>query len=542
MSTNFDPLYRKYPVRRYPLYARNGMVASSEPQASAAGLEILRKGGNAMEAAVATAAALTVIEPTANGIGSDAFAIIWSEKDKKLYGINGSGPAPMMCTPERLNADGKVVNGRVPQRGWASINVPGAVSCWAEIMKKFGTLPMTEVLAPAIFYAENGYPMGAAQSRRWRLVYNGFKKAFEGPEFAEWFKTFNPEGRAYEPGEMVTLSAHGRTLREIAETCGESFYRGELAKKIDADSREFGGYLRAEDLAAYHAEWVEPISVGYHGYTVCELPPNDSGLVALMALNILDKFRFCEKDSVETYHKQMEAMKMAFADGLHYITDLKDMPVPPSFFLTEEYGKKRAAEMTETAQLYSPVEPKSSGTVYFCCADKEGNMVSFIQSNYMSFGSGVVIRDTGIALNNRAYDFSLDPKSVNYLRGGKKTYHTIIPAFLMKDGAPVGPFGVMGGYMQPQAHVQVVMNYVDFNLSPQQALDAPRWQWTKGKSFVVESGFDPDIVASLNDRGHDVQMTYDSIPFGKGEMIVRLPNGVYCGGTESRYDGSIALY
>ncbi len=542
MSTDFDPLFRRYPCRRYPLYARNGMVASSAPQASAAGLEILRKGGNAMEAAVATAAALTVVEPTANGIGSDAFAIIWSEKEKKLYGINGSGPAPLMNTPERLAADGKIVNGRLPQRGWAAIDVPGAVSCWAAIMEKFGSLPMTEVLAPAIRCAEEGYPMAAAQSRRWRRLFESFKKSLKGPEFAEWFKTFNPEGRAYEAGEIVTLPAHARTLREIAETRGESFYRGGLAQKIDADSREFGGYLRAEDLAAYRAEWVEPISANYHGYTVCELPPNDSGLVALMALNILDRFDFSEKESAETYHKQMEAMKMAFADGLRYISDPADMPVPPSFFLSEEYGKKRAAEITETARGYSHVEPKASGTVYFCCGDRDGNMVSFIQSNYMGFGSGIVVRDTGIALNNRAYDFSLDPASVNYLRGGKKTYHTIIPAFLMKDGAPVGPFGVMGGYMQPQGHVQVVMNYVDFRLSPQQALDAPRWQWLKDKSFTVEAGFDPEIVSSLVDRGHDIQLNYDPIPFGKGEMIVRLPNGVYCGGTESRYDGCITLY
>lgn len=539
---SFDPTYQKYPSRRYPLFAKNGMVNCSTPQAAAAGLGILKKGGNAMDAIIAAAAALTVVEPTANGIGSDAFSLIWVEKEKKLYGISSNGPAPMALSPEAVLADGKDDHGKIPQHGWTSVCVPGCVKAWTEITGCFGNLPLTETLAPAIRYAEEGWPLGAAQSRVWKERFQDYREKFRGPEFDEWFRTFAPEGRPYEAGEIVKLPNHAKTLREIAETNGESFYTGRIAHAIDADSRAHGGYLRYEDLSSYQARWVEPLTVNYRGYTVCEIPPSGQGMVALMALNILNNFSFREKDCAATYHRQLEAMKLAFADGLHYISDPRDMRIDAHDLLKPEYGRKRAAEIGDRAEIRTHEDPNSGGTVYLCCADAEGNMVSYIQSNYNAFGSGIVVKDTGIALSNRGYDFSMDPEHVNYLKPGKYTYHTIIPGFLMKEGEAVGPFGVMGAYMQPQGHVQVLMNYIDFGMDPQQALDAPRWQWIREKKVLVESSFSSEIARQLKARGHDISLELSPGGFGKGQMIVKLPNGVYCGGTESRFDGSIALY
>ena len=308
------------------------------------------------------------------------------------------------------------------------------------------------------------------------------------------------------------------------------------------ESRKYGGSLRYEDLAAYEARWVEPLRLDYRGYQVCEIPPNGQGIVALMALNILKEFSFSEKDSPETCHRQLEAVKMAFADAFRYVTDPREMEIDCRRLLDPAYGAERAREMTDRAQIWTHGIPPKSGTVYLCCADGEGNMVSYIQSNYNGFGSGIVVDGTGIALQNRGADFSLDPGHANFLRPGKRTYHTIIPGFLMKDGLPVGPFGVMGGYMQPQGHVQVVMNYADFHLDPQQALDAPRWQWMRDGRVTVESRFDPSLARALQRRGHQLSYDLETASFGRGQMIVRLSNGVLVGGTESRTDSNIACF
>ncbi len=542
MNTTFDPVYQRYPSQRYPIYARGGMVNCSSPQAAAAGLEALRRGGNAMDAAVAAAAALTVVEPSANGIGSDAFALVWSEKDKRLYGLNASGPAPMAATIEAILADGRDVKGEMPTYGWTPVTVSGAPKAWAELSRRFGRLSLSETLAPAVRYAREGYPCSPNLALMWQRAFNRFKETCTGPEFQEWFRVFTPEGKPYEAGDMIRLPDHADTLEAIGETGADAFYKGEIAWKIDAESRKFGGYLRYEDLAAYEAQWVEPISVDYRGYQVCEIPPNGQGIAALMALNILKEFRFAEKESVETYHRQLEAMKMAFADAFQYVTDPDHMALDYHRLLLPEYGAQRAREMGERARVYSHAVPPKSGTVYLCCADGEGNMVSFIQSNYMGFGSGIVVGGTGVSLQNRGHDFSLDPAAANCLKPGKRSYHTIIPGFLMKDGAPVGPFGVMGGYMQPQGHVQVVMNYVDFHLDPQQALDAPRWQWMRDNTVTVESRFSAEMALALQRRGHTIRSDLSAPSFGRGQMIVRLDNGVLVGGTESRTDSNIACF
>ena len=538
--TFFDPLFQRYPSQRYPLYARNGMVNCSSPMASAAGLQALRQGGNAMDAIVAAAATLTVTEPTANGIGSDAFALIWSAKDAKLYGLNSSGPAPQLCSIERVLQDGRAVNGKMPQLGWTPVTVSGAPKAWGEINRRFGRLSLSECLAEAVRYARDGYPCAPNLAAAWQGAFRHYKQVLHEPCFDAWFQTFAPQGRAPEAGELIRLPDHADTLEAIGESGGEAFYTGDLARRIDAASREQGGYLRYEDLAAYQAAWVEPATVDYRGYTVCEIPPNGQGITALMALNILKEFPITEPGCAETCHRQLEAMKMAFADSLHYVTDPDDMELDYHRLLLPEYGAMRAKEMGDTAKVWTHGTPPSSGTVYLCAADGEGNLVSYIQSNYNGFGSGIVVPGTGIALQNRGSDFSLDPGAANRLRPGKRTYHTIIPGFLMKDGRPVGPFGVMGGYMQPQGHVQVVMNYVDFHLDPQQALDAPRWQWLRDGKVIVESRFDDNLARALRRRGHDIRLELETAAFGRGQMIVRLDNGVLVGGTESRTDSNIA--
>lgn len=542
MYTGFDPLHQRYSSQRYPIYARGGMVNCSSPQAAAAGLEALRRGGNAMDAAVAAAAALTVVEPSANGIGADAFALVWSQKDQKLYGLNASGPSPMGISIDKVLSDGNDENGKMPVYGWTPVNVPGAPKAWATLSARFGRLPLREAMAPAVRYAREGYPCAPNLALMWQRAYTKYKSVFNGPEFQEWFRTYAPQGRPYEAGDMITLPHHANTLEAIGETNAQAFYTGELAKKIDADSRKFGGYLRYEDLAAYEARWVEPISVDYRGYQVCEIPPNGQGIAALMALNILKEFSFPEKESTTTYHRQIEAMKIAFADAFHYVTDPDFMELDYHFLLNPEYGAHRAVLLGDNAQVYTHGLPPKSGTVYMCCADGEGNMVSYIQSNYMGFGSGIVVTDTGIALQNRGHDFSLNAGDANALMPGKRSYHTIIPGFLMKDGTPVGPFGVMGGYMQPQGHLQVVMNYVDFHMDPQQALDAPRWQWNRDNTVTVEARFSPEMAMALQRRGHDVRADLSTPSFGRGQMIVRLDNGVLVGGTESRTDSNIACY
>lgn len=540
----FDPAHLPYASQRYPIYARNGMVCCSNPLAAAAGLETLRAGGNAVDAAVAAAGTLTVVEPTANGIGSDAFALVWSERENRLFGLNSSGPSPQAISIEQVISDGRDVNGRMPALGWTPVNVSGAPKAWAELTSRFGRRSLAENLAPAVRYAREGYPCAPNISLAWQESFDRYAPLVADPTFAEWFATFAPLGRAPLPGEIVTLLRHADTLEAIGATNADAFYRGEIARAIDADSRAHGGYLRYEDLAAYEARWVEPIGVDYHGYRVCEIPPNGQGIAALMALNVLKEFDFGagEKESDLTYHRQIEAMKMGFADAFRYVTDPDHMEIDYHDLLSPAYGARRAALMGERAQSYGPGLPQRSGTVYLCCADAEGNMVSYIQSNYMGFGSGIVVSGTGVSLQNRGHDFSLDPRDANSLAPGKRTYHTIIPGFLMRDGRPVGPFGVMGGYMQPQGHVQTVTNYVDFHLNPQQALDAPRWQWLRDGRVIVETRFDGEMARKLRRRGHDVRVELDTPEFGRGQMIVRLDNGALVGGCESRTDSNVACW
>ena len=540
MNFNFDAQEYKYASRRRVVHAKRGMVCTSQPLAAQAGLTILQQGGNAIDAAIATAICQTIVEPTNNGFGSDCFALVWT--GGKLHGLNGSGYAPQRLTPEAVAASGATE--KMPLRGWEAVTVPGAPSAWAELHKRFGRLPFAKLFEPAIYYAEQGYPVSPIVARFWQEGIDALTPYKNNPAIAPWFATFDVHGNGVAPktGELVTLPDHAKTLRILADSYCESYYRGELAQKLVEFSDKTGGYLSLEDLADYRAEWVEPVHINYHGYDVWEMPPNGHGITALMALNILKGMEIGAKDTGDTFHKQIEAMKLAFADGMHYIADPRYMQTRVEELLSDAYAAQRRALIGETALEPTHGKPFCGGTVYLCTADGEGNMVSFIQSNYKDFGSGIVLPGYGINLNDRGAGFSLNPELDDYLAPRKKPYHTIIPGFLTHEGEAVGPFGVMGAYMQPQGHVQVIMNTVDWLLNPQSALDAPRWQWIAGKEIWLESSVAPEIVEDLRRRGHEVRVLEDDTTFGRGEIIWRDSNGVLAGATEPRADGVVAAW
>ncbi len=535
-----NPTNASYPYRsrRMVMHARRGMVATSSYLAAQAGLSILQKQGNAIDAAIATAAALTVLEPTSNGIGGDAFAIV--HVNGELFGLNSSGQSPAGISLQSVRNQGRQ---EMPKYGWLPVTVPGAPRAWAELSQRFGKLPFATCLEPAISYAEEGYPLSPILAKGWARAFEIYRKALQGDEFRHWFDAFAPCARAPKEGEIWRSADHAKTLRRIADTCAEDFYMGDLAEKIDRFSRDTGGFLRKSDLETYRAEWVEPVKVSYRGYDVWELPPNGQGLIALMALNTLNHLTLFERESMETYHAQIEAIKLAFADGKLHITDPDYMRISASALLDPVFAKERAAEIREVALDPVPGRPPAGGTVYLATADGDGNMVSYIQSNYMGFGSGLVVPGTGIALQNRGYTFSLDERDVNVLAPGKRTYHTIIPGFLGKGDDYIGPFGVMGGYMQPQGHVQVASNLIDFHMNPQSALDAPRWQWMEGKKVIVEPEVSQAIVDGLRSKGHEVEVSADRGVFGRGQAILRdSETGVLTGGTEPRTDSGIACW
>lgn len=534
MST--DPLFLPFSSRRMPAAGHRGMVATSQPQAAQAGMQILQAGGNAIDAAIATAAALTVTEPTSNGIGGDVFAIAWV--NEQWHGLNGSGPAPAAMTPEAIRAQG---HDTIPDHGMLPVTVPGAPASWAALSKKLGALPFADLLQPAISLAQHGFAVSPVTSQLWARAVRKYGQ-YGRPEFAPWFEQFAPQGQAPAAGEVWRSEHTARTLERIAESRGDDFYRGELAQQMEAFMREHGGLLRGEDLRGFAPEWVAPLGQDYRDHRVWELPPNGCGLIALQALGILDQLGAAPAaDPVERLHRRIEATKLAFCDGLHYITDRDAMAVETDALLDTSYLAERAALIGEEALDPHWGKPAQGGTVYLATADEQGNMVSFIQSNYEGFGSGLVVPGTGIALQNRGRSFSLDPQAANFLVPGRRPYHTIIPGFLSRDGQPVGPFGVMGGDMQPQGHLQVVCAMVDDGLNPQAALDQPRWKWTGGRVIEVEPHFPDHLAQALARRGHEVRKQVDSLSFGRGQIIVRQPEtGSYIGGTESRADG-IAL-
>ena len=555
---NFNVLSNKYKSERNVMYAKRGAVATSNPQAAQAGLDILRKGGNAVDAAVATAAALAVTEPTSNGIGGDAYSLVWIESEKKLYGLNSSGFAPELMTKEAYKGLEKM-----PRHGFGAVTVPGIPAAWAELNRKFGKLSLYECLKPAIDYAREGYIVYPNVAKLWEESFedysNDLKELEKLPKdrvkkdveaelvdkelLKEWFDTFTIDGKAPQAGDVFKCEAQAKTLEEIANTGAESFYRGRIAELIDEHSRKFGGMIRKSDLEKYYPQWVEPISTNYKGYDICEIPPNGHGITVLIALNILKELELDEeKETVDNIHKMIECMKLAFADSKKYVTDPKKMTVSVEAMLNQEYAKKRSELIGEKALYPEAGEPFCGGTVYMCTADKDGNMVSHIQSNYMNFGSGVVIPGTGIALHNRGNNFSLDENHDNIVEPFKKPYHTIIPGFIKQNGEAVGAFGVMGAFMQPQGQFQAVTNLIDFAMNPQEALDAPRWQWIDGMKIEVEDDMKTGIAEGLKEKGHDIKVVSNKINMGRGQIILKNEKGGYICGTEKRCDGHVAVY
>ena len=527
-----------YATPRQPLFARN-VVATSQPLAAQAGLRMLQQGGNAVDAAVACAAAMTVVEPVSNGLGSDAFAMVWDGRE--LHGLNASGRAPGAWTPEYFARRHGVAE-RPPVRGWDAVTVPGAVAGWSALNKRFGRLPLSDVLAPAIELAERGYAVTPVVQGKWAVAADDAELARQ-PGFAQ---AFLPHGRAPAVGELFRFPAAAAGLRKIAVTRGVALYGGEIAQAIEKFAAAHGGSIRASDFERYQPEWVTPLTRDYRGHTVHELPPNGQGLVALMALGILSQFdlRALGVDSLNAQHLQIEAIKLAFADVYRHVAEPGCMEVAPTELLDDDYLRRRARLIRmNRAQTFGPGSPARGGTIYLAATDERGMMVSLIQSNYMGFGSGCVEPSFGISLQNRGHAFTLQP-GPNQVAPGKRPFHTIIPGFLSREGQPLMAFGVMGANMQPQGHVQTLVRMLDFGQNPQAACDAPRWRVAEGLDLNVEPAMPREVVEGLAARGHritDLARGYQD--FGAGQFIWRAGDPKvegYVAASDPRRDGLAA--
>jgi gamma-glutamyltranspeptidase / glutathione hydrolase len=532
--TAFD-FTASYPSARLPVFARN-VVSTSHPLAAQAGLRMLQQGGNAVDAAVATAACMTIVEPCSNGLGSDAFCILWD--GERLHGLNASGPAPAAWTRERFGGLPSI-----PLRGWDSVTVPGAVSAWAALSKRFGKLPFEQLMAPAAEIAERGYAVPVVVQQKWTLAAN-VADLVSQPGFAQ---TFMPRGRVPHVGERFAMPHAAKALRAIGATKGEAFYRGEIAAALAEHARAHGGAMTEVDLAAYQPEWVEPLAQNFRGHTLHEIPPNGQGIAAQMALGMLEHFDLASMaiDSAACQHLQIEAMKLAFADVYRFVADPRHMEGPASMLLDAGYLASRAKLIDpQRAQHFGPGYGVKGGTIYLTAADERGMMVSYIQSNYMGFGSGVVEPTFGVSLQNRGAGFSLDAKHPNAVAPGKKPFHTIIPGFLTKDGAPVMSFGIMGGNMQPQAHMQTLVRMLCHRQNPQAACDAPRWRFNDGLDVNVERHMPAATAEGLRALGHQLVGIDDSyMDFGAGQFIWRLGDPAvdgYVAASDSRRDGQAA--
>ncbi len=527
-----------YPSRRRVVLAANGAVATAQPLAAAAGLGVLRAGGNAVDAAVATAIALTVVEPTSNGIGADAFALVWHNGE--LTALNGSGVWPAAADAHDLLEAGAQ---EMPELGWQSVTVPGAPAAWRDLHQRFGRLPFEQLVAPALEYAEQGFPVSPVTAHYWQLAAQRFLSSREAA-LRGWGETFAPQGSVPQAGQMFRAPGHAATLRRLTQAGVDDFYTGQIAQAIDAWARATGGRLRASDLAAHHSEWVEPIDATYRGHQIWQVPPNCPGITTLLGLSILEGFDLASTQhaSADSWHLQIEALKLALETVQPALADPRHVAVPVSDWLTHSYVSACRSEIGERARSPGPSPLLGGGTVYLSTADRDGMMVSFIQSNFMGFGSGVVVPGWGLALQNRAACFTLDRDHPNFATPGKRPRHTIMPGFISRDGVPIGPFGVMGGEMQPQGQLQVVSSVLDHGLNVQAALDAPRFRVTGGVDVSVEPEVQPGVIDALRRRGHHVQVAANSGSFGRGQVIWRLSSGAYAVATEPRADGGIAVW
>ncbi|MCA9838289.1 MAG: gamma-glutamyltransferase family protein [Trueperaceae bacterium] len=521
-----------YPSQRMPVMAKN-IVSTSQPLAAQAGLRMLLKGGNAVDAALAAAITLTVVEPTSNGIGSDAFAILWD--GKQLRGLNASGRSPAALTPERFKGKKSV-----PLRGWDAVTVPGCVSAWVELSQKFGKLDFETLFEPAIGYARDGYLVSPITARAWSFAPQTFA------EFDAFKAGFLPGGHAPKAGEVFKFPDQAKTLELIASSKGEAYYRGSLAEAIAADAKKHGGLMTEEDLANHKADWVGTISKAYGDIELHEIPPNGQGLAALLMLGILKHHDIeqYELDSANSLHVQLEAMKLALADIYRYVSDPATMDISVDELLSDDYLAERAKliDMTKAQDPKHGV-PERGGTVYLTAADENGMMVSFIQSNYYGFGSGIVVPGTGISMQNRGAGFVLDEGHPNEVGPAKRPFHTIIPAFVTQKGQPLMSYGVMGGPMQAQGHAQMVIRMFNYDQNPQTASDAPRWRIMEGFEVAIESGFKDEVLNDLTSRGHVLHKAElgTDFSFGGAQLIYKAEGG-YIAGSDHRKDGHAVGY
>ncbi len=513
-----------YAWPRKPVLAANA-VATSQPLAAQAGLHMLAQGGNAVDAILATAITLTIVEPVSNGIGSDAYAILWD--GKQLHGLNASGRSPAAWTPDYFKG-----KSAVPMRGWDSVSVPGCVSAWVELHGKFGKLPFEKLFERAIQYAREGFLVSPTIALQWAKQVDELKVQ---PGFAQ---AFMPDGRAPRPGERFRFPAAADVLEQVARTKGEAFYRGKVAEQIEAHAKRHGGALRVSDLQNHKSDWITPLAMDYRGYTLHEIPPNGQGIIALMVLGMLEHFdlRSHPVDGTDSLHLQIEATKLAFADARRYVADIDHMvAVKPEHLLDRDYLKSRARLIDmKRATDFGHGTPPKGGTVYLTAADASGMMVSFIQSNYMGFGSGVVV--DGVSLQNRGATFVTTAGHPNCVAPSKRPYQTIIPGFVTKDGQPVMSFGVMGGTMQPQGHAQVMVRIADYDQNPQAACDGPRFRIIEGMEVSVEGGFPSRTLEELQGRGHRIVTIDDYNQFGSAQLLWKLDGG-YFAASDPRRDG-----
>ena len=521
---------------RSPILATRGMVATSQPLAAAAGLRVLQEGGNAIDAAIATAAVLNVVEPMMAGIGGDLFALVYDVDSQKLYGLNATGRAGALASAQKLRERGFE---RIPYDDILAVTVPGALDGWELLQSRFGSRPLAELLDPAIFYAESGFPVSEIIATDWEL---SVPKLARHPDSAS---TYLVDGRAPRHGEIFKSPDLGRTFRLIAENGPDVFYRGELARRIVDFVQAEGGFLTSEDLANHHGDWVEPISTPYRGATVYQIPPNSQGFVALEMLNILEGFDLSKlgHNSAEYFHRMIEAKKLAFADRDRYLADPEKVRVPLEKLISKEYAaeRRRLIDSERAATEVAPGIIDSTETVYLTVVDEKRNVVSFIYSVFDDFGSGRVVPGTGIALQNRGAGFSLEPGHPNEMAPGKRALHTNMPGMVFKNGKPWISYGVMGGDMQPQGHAQVLSSIIDFGMNVQQAGEAPRFRHFSEGAVAFESGVDIDVLQALIQKGHR-PMTRMAVYGGYQAIEIDWENGVLIGGSDPRKDGCALGY
>ena len=520
--------YYPYPSQRRVMLGKNGAVATSQPLASLAGMEMLAAGGSAIDAAIAMAITLTVVEPTSNGLGGDASALVW---DGQLHGFNGSGKSPQSLSQDTFNQQREKT-----RLGWSNVTVPGAVGTWRELWDKWGKLPFEQLFAPALRHASEGFPVSPVTALAWEQAASRYLP-LDRREYQPFQEVFFPNQRAPKTGEIWGSSLHAKTLSAIAQSGGEDFYQGKLAEKIANFAADTEGYFTREDFHQHQGEWVTPIAATYRHLKVWELPPNFQGIATLIALKILEGFdlQAIPYNSEQRYHWQIEAMKLAFADINHYLADPHWMNIDIETLLASDNIQKRQQLISDKA--LTDIQPSFAdhGTVYLTASDGE-LMVSLIQSNYEGFGSGILVPDTGIAFHNRGSSFNTQQGHPNEFAPEKRPFHTIMPGFLTQNEQPLGTFGVMGGQMQPQGHLQILSNLTDYNMNPQSALDAPRWRYLTDQRVVLETGIPSEVMISLSQRGHEVRVNPSKGLFGKGQIILKQ-NGVLIAGSEPRADG-----